>query len=237
MSSAIQLLDTIIEELKNSTALPEVIQPAEKNNHKIDEPKAKKESSAKSKGKEKGTTSNEAPKLDNEITINSIDLRVGVITKVSKHPTADKLYCEEIDVGEPTARSIASGLVPFYSLEQMQGKKLIVVCNLKPKNLVGFKSNGMVLCASKVNADGTHTVEFVDPPADSKPGDRIVGEGVGNDIEVLTSSKCDKTKAFDIVAADLKVDSEGVPNWKGHRLVTIACSACTVPTVRDSVIH
>jgi len=81
---------------------------------------------------------------DNEpLSINSIDLRVGIIRTVKRHDTAEKLYVEEIDVGEETYRPIASGLVPYYTLEQMQGRRLIVVCNLKPRNLVGFKSHGM----------------------------------------------------------------------------------------------
>ena len=81
---------------------------------------------------------------------------MGVITSVKKHDTADKLYCEEIDIGEAEGpRAIASGLVPHYTLEEMQGKRLIVVANLKPKNLVGFKSFGMVLCAAKMKEDGS----------------------------------------------------------------------------------
>ena len=50
--------------------------------------------------------------------ITKLDIRVGVITKVWKHPDAEKLYCEEIDVGEDahgTAAQIASGLVEHYS--------------------------------------------------------------------------------------------------------------------------
>ena len=76
------------------------------------------------------------------IDINSMDFRVGVITSVKKHDTAEKLYTEEIDVGEAEPRQIASGLVPYYTLEEMQGRRLIAVCNLKPRNLVGFKSHG-----------------------------------------------------------------------------------------------
>ena len=86
---------------------------------------------------------------DNEsLSINSIDLRVGIIRSVKRHDTAEKLYVEEIDVGEETYRPIASGLVPYYTLEQMQGRRLIVVCNLKPRNLVGFKSHGMFITAA-----------------------------------------------------------------------------------------
>ena len=61
--------------------------------------------------------------------------------------TADKLYCEEIDVGEEEGpRQIASGLRPHFTLEQMQGQRLLVVANLKKKNLLGFKSHGMYVC-------------------------------------------------------------------------------------------
>ncbi|CAM9152549.1 unnamed protein product [Ectocarpus sp. 12 AP-2014] len=83
-----------------------------------------------------------------------VDLRVGQITRVWMHETADKLYCEEIDVGEGAPRNIASGLVPHYSLEEMKGRKVIVMCNLKPRNLKGFKSQGMVVCAVGALSDG-----------------------------------------------------------------------------------
>ena len=85
-----------------------------------------------------------AAKEKEELDINALDLRVGVIVKVQKHETADKLYCEEIDIGEPEPRCIASGLVPHYTLEEMQNRRLIVIANLPPKKLVGFKSQGMV---------------------------------------------------------------------------------------------
>jgi hypothetical protein len=45
---------------------------------------------------------------------------------------------------------------------------LLVMCNLKPRALVGFKSHGMVLCAVGVNGDGSERVALVDPPADAK---------------------------------------------------------------------
>lgn len=101
------------------------------------------------KSKNDSTTNNNNE--DNEpVSINSIDLRVGIIRTVKRHDTAEKLFVEEIDVGEETYRPIASGLVPYYTLEQMQGRRLIVVCNLKPRNLVGFKSHGMLIILQHV---------------------------------------------------------------------------------------
>ena len=63
------------------------------------------------------------------------------------HPDADKLFCEEINVGEETPRQIASGLRDYYSFEDLQDRKVLVVCNLKSSKLVGFVSEGMVLAA------------------------------------------------------------------------------------------
>ena len=55
-----------------------------------------------------------------EITIARLDIRVGLITKVQKHPDADSLYVEEIDVGEATPRTVVSGLVNYIPIEDMQ---------------------------------------------------------------------------------------------------------------------
>ena len=213
--SAIQLLDNIIEELKVAVALPEKVPEIpeqkleEKSSSQIKNSKGMKDKSKVSEGAKEIDSSGQGKTKDStvnaDLTLNSIDLRVGVILSVSKHPTADKLFCEEIDIGEDKPRAIASGLVPYYTLEQMQGRRLLVICNLKPKSLVGFKSNGMVLCASQTNADGSHSVEFVDPPIDAQAGDRIVGEGIPLEPP-LTASKCDKTKAFEVVSAELNVD-------------------------------
>ena len=75
---------------------------------------------------------------------------MGKITKVWAHETADKLFCEEIDIGEESGpRSIASGLRPFYKAEEMVGKMVLVLANLKARALVGFKSHGMVLKANQ----------------------------------------------------------------------------------------
>lgn len=58
------------------------------------------------------------------------------------------MFCEEIDVGEEGGpRQIASGLREHYTLEDMQDRKVLVVCNLKAAKIVGFASNGMVLAA------------------------------------------------------------------------------------------
>ena len=136
-----QQLDDLIGELEALTGACEL-------------PPAPKEGKEKKEKKEKGKSATESiavteSVVKEDLDINALDLRVGVIVKVQKHETADKLYCEEIDIGEPDGpRAIASGLVPHYTLEEMQNRRLIVIANLPPKKLVGFKSQGMVLTHS-----------------------------------------------------------------------------------------
>ena len=72
----------------------------------------------------------------------NLDLRVGLISKCWNHPDSEKLLCEEIDVGEENVRSVASGLRSHYKAEEMVGRKVIVVCNLKDAKMGGFKSQG-----------------------------------------------------------------------------------------------
>lgn len=78
-----------------------------------------------------------APTVDPNLPdICKLEFKVGVITKVWVHPEADKLYCEEIDVGEEDGpRQIASGLRAHYSEEEMLGKRVLVVGNLKVSRL------------------------------------------------------------------------------------------------------
>ena len=82
--------------------------------------------------------------LRNEIE--KIELRVGKIVKCEKHPKADKLLVSQIKLGSEM-RQIVSGIAEWYKPEEMVGKNVIVVCNLKPVKLRGVESQGMILAA------------------------------------------------------------------------------------------
>ncbi|RDX87791.1 putative methionine--tRNA ligase [Mucuna pruriens] len=99
-----------------------------------------------------------------------LDIRVGRILRAWKHDEADSLYVEEVDIGEPEPRIICSGLVNYITLEHLQGRKVIVLSNLKPRNMRGVKSSGMLMAAS----DAKHEhVELLFPPEEATPGERI----------------------------------------------------------------
>lgn len=79
---------------------------------------------------------------DGPVDISRLDLRIGRIIEVSKHPDADALYVEKMDLGEEKPRTIVSGLVNWYKLEEMQNRLVIVFCNLKPAKMRGILSEG-----------------------------------------------------------------------------------------------
>ena len=116
----------------------------------------------------------------------TLDLRAAKIEAVQRHPKADKLYIINLEIGEGTSgereeRTIVSGLVPFYTEEQLLGKKIIVAYNLKPAKLRGVESRGMLLAAGDNNgldADGqaAERCEVLDA-GDAPTGSRLLPEG------------------------------------------------------------
>ncbi len=75
-----------------------------------------------------------------------LDLEVGEILSVAKHPEAEKLFIEKVRLGDGE-RQIVSGLVGYYLPEELVGKKVVIVRNLKPARLRGVESQGMLLAA------------------------------------------------------------------------------------------
>ncbi|KAK3280241.1 hypothetical protein CYMTET_11912 [Cymbomonas tetramitiformis] len=137
------------------------------------------------------------PAADIPVDIGRLDLRVGKITKVWRHPNAESLYCEEIDIGEAKPRTVVSGLVKHIPEAEMMGRRVVVVANMKPSAMRGEISQAMVLCAN--NPDGTK-VETVTPPDGVPEGEKISFEGyTGEPDEVLNPKK----KVFEAVSVDL----------------------------------
>ena len=169
-------------------------------------------------------------KNENQPDICKLEFKVGKIVKVWDHPDADRLYCEEIDVGEDAPRQIASGLRPHFTEEAMLGQRLLVVSNLKAKNLVGFKSHGMVLCAGGVKEDGSEKVEFVEPPEGAPLGEVVTFEGLPPP-EPWSAAQVEKKKVFAACMEGMKTTDDCVAVWNGHAFMTSA-GPCKVATIK-----
>ena len=110
-----------------------------------------------------------------EITIDEfakIDLRVAEITACEPVKRSKKLLKLTLNDGTGEPRTVCSGIAPWDSPEQLTGKRVVLVSNLKPATLCGVESCGMILAADDIGADGEESVKvlFVDGVA---PGSRV----------------------------------------------------------------
>ncbi|XP_061521494.1 tyrosine--tRNA ligase, cytoplasmic [Phycodurus eques] len=169
------------------------------------------------KGAGKGAKPGGGAEGDDEgLAPSKLDIRVGKIVSVEKHPDADSLYLEKIDVGEAEPRTVVSGLVAYISQEHLQDRMVLALCNLKPQKMRGIESQAMLLCASIEGEP--RRVEPLDPPEGSSPGDRAFVEGyeAGKPDERLNPKK----KVWEKLQVDLKISEECAAQWKDNLLKT-----------------
>ena len=171
-------------------------------------------------------------KLEDKIDLSLIDIRVGKILSVEKHPDSDKLYVEKIDLGEEVPRQVLSGLAEKLPIEALLNKMVIVCCNMKPLNLRGITSHGMLLCAER---DGK--VEPITPPADSVVGVRLTVDGLDYSSVPPTfdGRKKDGEKILKTLA-DLRTDEYCIVRYKGTELKAPQ-GPCRVASLSNAAIH
>ncbi|KAG5654300.1 hypothetical protein H0H81_004719 [Sphagnurus paluster] len=211
---------------------PSAAAPAEKAQKK--EKKEKKKDTSAEDSKKKAA---KAPAADEGEPVPSmIDLRVGRIVDIMKHPDADGLYVEQIDIGEETGpRTVVSGLVHYIPIEDMRDKFLVAVCNLKPANMRGVKSFAMVLCAtSKDGKEGG--IELIQPPANAKPGDKVYFEGAEYENATPLAQLNPKKKIFEAIQPGfITLDSREAawinPETKSIHKIRTKDGVCVAPTL------
>ncbi len=101
-----------------------------------------------------------------------IDVRVGEVVSVEDHPEAEKLYVLKIDLGEGEPRQIVTNLKSHYPYNQMMGRKLLVISNLKPAKFRGVRSEGMLMAADD-EALGGDKVLLLKPSCDVPNGTQV----------------------------------------------------------------
>ena len=96
-----------------------------------------------------------------------VDLRVAKVLEAERVEGADKLLKLQVDLGTEQ-RQIVAGIAKQYAPEELVGKKIIVVANLKPAKLRGIESNGMLLAASD-----TESISILTPLKDVAIGSKV----------------------------------------------------------------
>ena len=174
---------------------------SEREEKKAEEP-AKKEK----KNKDEGKMDESKSLLEN--WAEKVILKVSKIIECEKHPEGDKLYILKLDCGEEEPRQIVSSIVPYYKKEELMGRNIVLVSNLKPANFRGVKSYGMLLAASE-EGDETHsTCELIF--ADELPvGTVLEYEGQGETEKITTYLKADHFFALPMKTIDGYVTIDG----------------------------
>jgi methionyl-tRNA synthetase len=141
-------------------------------------------------------------------------IRAGVIRSVSVHPAAEKLYVLEVDVGEERPRTLVAGLRPSYTVEQLTGRRVVVLTNLAPRTIRRMTSQGMVLAV-----DHGDRAVLLAPPDEVAPGVFVTGR-----------SASDRTISYDEFASvPLFIGRISGPAPTGGRYADIGGRTVVVP--------
>ncbi len=128
------------------------------------------------------------PKIEFEETPEfPLNLKVGEILEVKRVPDADKLYLLQVNLGTKNIQLVA-GVAPYYSEEELKGRHIIVVTNLKKAKLRGFESQGMLLAGSKDDK-----VKLLSAP-NTSPGGEVNVEGFLNATREISYDEFQKVK-------------------------------------------
>ena len=148
----------------------------------------KKEEPKKEKGNKNQEKKEEGTIL--EQWANKVILKVSKIVECERHPEGEKLYILKLNTGEPELRTIVSSIVPYYKKEELMGRNIVLVSNLKPANFRGVKSYGMLLAAADKDDDSHSTCELIFAD-DFEVGTVLEYEGQPETEKITTYLKAD----------------------------------------------
>ncbi|KAI3911385.1 hypothetical protein MKW98_010272 [Papaver atlanticum] len=209
-----------------ATDKPEAVSDSKKSDKLEADSKSKKIETEKKLPKdakatdEKKASPDTSASKDTETSISLLNIKVGLIIRAWKHPSADSLLVEEIDVGEGSVRQVVSGLAKYCSPEELTNRRVVLITNVKPGKLRDVTSAGLVLCAS--SKDQT-AVEPLLAPEGAKIGERVSISGHEEQPEDVLNPK---KRQLDKITPYLSTDDKGIATFKGIPFMTSA-GPCT----------
>ncbi|KAJ6782362.1 hypothetical protein PWT90_03437 [Aphanocladium album] len=189
----------------------------------------------------------------------AIDFRVAQILDIKKHPNADKLYVSIVAAGDEwgsrdcfeyngqMCQTVCSGLSGLIPLNKLHGRKIVVVRNVKPVEMCGAVSTAMFFAAvsetERVGESPRCVVELVDPPTDSRVGDRLFFENWDGVPRAKFSTQKTLWKATqpgfrttDNLEVVFIPKNAGLDGQSGH-LVTEKGGRCTVRSLKNAAVR
>jgi len=142
----------------------------------------------------------------------NLNLIVAQIIEAKEHPDAESLYILNLNMGKEE-RQIVSGLKGHYTREELKGKKIVLVENMKPSKIRGIESCGMLLAGSVMAQDEKEVVILLEPNAKSKPGEKVIIENSTKSHDASESGI--KAKIKDIQKSGIYVKDKKVYSPSG----------------------
>lgn len=142
-----------------------------------------------------------------------LDVRGAQVISVEDHPTDPSLYVVKIDLGKGEQRQVVARLKDFFAPNALQGRNVVVLCNLPPAEIKGAKSEAMILIAESKKKDKTVVTSLLETTGGGDEatapwaGTRILPEGVAHDIKVHITLK-------EFQKLDLKIGKDGSAVYK-----------------------
>ncbi|CAH0384857.1 unnamed protein product [Bemisia tabaci] len=146
-------------------------------------------------------------KVQKPIDFSRLEFKVGKIRAIREIRFALDFYIAEIDVGEYYTRTVISGLVNYYPIQELEKRRVIVLCNIGPRDILGYAAQGILLCAGDEKR-----IEVLEPPYASRLGDKVTVAGYNGTADRFIKKKF---KIFEKVSEDLRVNEEKIACYKG----------------------
>ncbi|CAH8434574.1 unnamed protein product [Schistosoma intercalatum] len=210
-----------IGQLSDKGLVPEAEQPKQRTEVQTDSVKTK------NRNTERKIPDGKPQSAEKPVDIGRLDLRVGRIIDVNRHPDADSLYVEKVDLGGNEIRTVVSGLVKYLPIESLQNRVGIFLCNLKPAKMRGVESEAMLMCASSPDTCGVEPL-IVEGP-DIQLGDSVVVPGYNHDPDDQLNPK---KKIFEQVKPDLRVNENGIAMYKNVSWTLKGSSLAVIKSLR-----
>ncbi|XP_042337583.1 aminoacyl tRNA synthase complex-interacting multifunctional protein 1-like, partial [Plectropomus leopardus] len=188
--------------------------------------------SRRRRGERKARPASDSFSLEVEpcVDVSRLELRVGRILSIRRHPLAEAMSVQEVDIGEHAPRTVVSKLGTKTHLEELRGSLAVLLCNVKACKLRGVVSQARLLCC----ATSEDFAELLTPPTGSTPGDRVTFLNYPGEPDRELQSK---QRVWELVQPDLQVDSRGVANYKGCGFEVKGKGLCRAPSITNCGIR
>jgi methionine--tRNA ligase beta chain len=162
--------------------------------------------------------------------LTKLDIRCGHVKSVKKVENSDKLYLVQVDIGDET-RQVTTGLQTHYKEADLNDRRVIVYCNIKPCKMAGHESQAMILAATTGKGTDKEVCELLDPPKNAAVGTRPLC----GDLEVGSQSAGvnvkNISKSWNVVQPLLLADAKGQATFSGTT-ITFAGAPITTGSLR-----